>query len=402
MRAGPLTAVLDGVDLRYVRLGDTELVRRIYVAVRDRNWNTIPGVASEVEIEQERRLVLGALRGPSLEPRHRLLAGRARSPGLPTGASRFAMDGRGERAMLYNRIGFCVLHPWREAAGRRFRGYTPDGPVDGELPLLVGPQRFVDGAYVALLPSVSRLEIELPAGGSAVFEFEGDLFETEDQRNWTDASFKTYCTPLALGFPHELAEGERKAQAVTVSGARARREPLPLESRSSAGRCRSAAPPGARVPRRSAWRSPPARPVPSDGEAAAAADARARPPARASVHIGRRRLAGRAGGAAARCARSLGAPLELALFVDGAAVPSALDALRSALAGVEVARVLVAMEGAQTTTVEETTPAGMVQRGPRRAGARRACRWPAAPTCTSASSTARGRRRSGWTGSSGR
>jgi len=24
----------------------------------------------------------------------------------------------------------------------------------------------------------------------------------EDQRNWTDASFKTYSTPLALGFPH--------------------------------------------------------------------------------------------------------------------------------------------------------------------------------------------------------
>ena len=31
----------------------------------------------------------------------------------------------------------------------------------------------------------------------AELAFEGDIFEMEDQRNWTDASFKTYCTPLA-------------------------------------------------------------------------------------------------------------------------------------------------------------------------------------------------------------
>ena len=29
----------------------------------------------------------------------------------------------------------------------------------------------------------------------------GDVFEMEDQRNWTDASFKTYCTPLRQPFP---------------------------------------------------------------------------------------------------------------------------------------------------------------------------------------------------------
>src|SRR5579859_6128541 len=53
LRAGPLRAALDGVDLRYVKLGEIELVRRIYVAVRDRNWNTIPGVPSEVEVTED-------------------------------------------------------------------------------------------------------------------------------------------------------------------------------------------------------------------------------------------------------------------------------------------------------------------------------------------------------------
>jgi hypothetical protein len=47
--------------------------------------------------------------------------------------------------------------------------------------------------------------------------FEGDIFETEDQRNWTDASFKTYSTPLELPFPVEVANGEKTFQMVALS-----------------------------------------------------------------------------------------------------------------------------------------------------------------------------------------
>ena len=47
--------------------------------------------------------------------------------------------------------------------------------------------------------------------------FAGDVFEMEDQRNWTDASYKTYCTPLALPFPVEIPEGARISQSVTLT-----------------------------------------------------------------------------------------------------------------------------------------------------------------------------------------
>jgi hypothetical protein len=43
------------------------------------------------------------------------------------------------------------------------------------------------------------------------------FFEMEDQRNWTDASFKTYSTPLELPFPVEVAAGERIFQRVVLS-----------------------------------------------------------------------------------------------------------------------------------------------------------------------------------------
>jgi hypothetical protein len=54
------------------------------------------------------------------------------------------------------------------------------------------------------------------AGGEIVIRFEGDLWEMEDQRNWTDASYKTYSTPLRLPYPVEIQEGDRVWQRVTI------------------------------------------------------------------------------------------------------------------------------------------------------------------------------------------
>ena len=53
LRAGRLTVLLDGADLRHVRLGNVELVQRVYVAVRDAPWNTIPATTSDWRIEAD-------------------------------------------------------------------------------------------------------------------------------------------------------------------------------------------------------------------------------------------------------------------------------------------------------------------------------------------------------------
>jgi hypothetical protein len=57
-----------------------------------------------------------------------------------------------------------------------------------------------------------------PAPGVRVeVRMEGDTFEMEDQRNWSDASFKTYCTPLAQPYPVEVKPGERLRQSVSLT-----------------------------------------------------------------------------------------------------------------------------------------------------------------------------------------
>src|SRR6266508_6201311 len=51
LRAGPLTLMFDprSAYLRHMRLGDYEVLRGIYGAVRDQNWATIPSQVSNLE-----------------------------------------------------------------------------------------------------------------------------------------------------------------------------------------------------------------------------------------------------------------------------------------------------------------------------------------------------------------
>jgi hypothetical protein len=216
LHAGPARVLLDGIDLRYVAIGRIELVRRIYVAVRDRNWNTIPGEVSDLELDAREDSF-----DVRFSVRHRAegiaFAWEGAITGTEDGRITYGLDGVAEQDVQYNRIGICVHHPWRETAGAPFRARTPDGEIEGAFPDLIGPQRVEDGKIYALFEAYDRLEVDLPDGGSLELEFEGDLWETEDHRNWTDANFKTYSTPLSLGFPHDLRGGESLAQRVTIT-----------------------------------------------------------------------------------------------------------------------------------------------------------------------------------------
>lgn len=215
LRAGPVTALLDGIDLRYVRIGSLEVVRRIYMAVRDQNWNTIPGQSriTRVDLERDRFEIRFEVEHQS----HGLdFAWQGRINGARDGVISYEMNGVPKSDFRYNRIGLCILHPFRETRGRHYRAQTPAGEVNGDLPELIGPQRFEHGYYVPLFPACSSLTIDLTESERVHFNFEGDLFEMEDQRNWTDASFKTYCTPLSLGFPHQARKGVGIMQRVTV------------------------------------------------------------------------------------------------------------------------------------------------------------------------------------------
>src|SRR5262245_44497784 len=103
LRAGPVSLVFEAGDLRYLRLGEREIARRIYVALRDRNWDTIPATLSNVEIEgseetfritYDARHVQGEID----------FAWRATITGDAHGTVRFTMDGEARSGFLRNRL----------------------------------------------------------------------------------------------------------------------------------------------------------------------------------------------------------------------------------------------------------------------------------------------------------
>jgi D-apionolactonase len=215
LRAGPLSLLFEGGDLRYLRWGDREILRRVYVAVRDRNWGTVPGSLANLQVQTTRDTFR-----ISFDVEHRReeidFAWMGTITGDAEGTIQFKMDGEARSTFLRNRIGFCVLHPGTRGAGGRECSGQPceveriDGSVErGAFPEYISPhQPFMEMRAIAheVLPGV-RAEVR----------FSGDTFEMEDQRNWTDASFKTYCTPLSLPYPVEVRQGTRVSQLVTLT-----------------------------------------------------------------------------------------------------------------------------------------------------------------------------------------
>jgi D-apionolactonase len=349
LRAGPLTMILEGADLRYVRLGEIEVLRRLYAAVRDRNWGTVPAELSRFELDaRDDSFQL------SFDARHAEhdIAFRWRGVlhGSPEGTIEYSLDGVAESDFLYNRIGFCLLHPPGNAA-RPYHARSPEATIRDRLPDTIGPQHIVDGLPAPLFPPFDELEIELENGVSARFDLEGDLFEMEDQRNWTDASFKTYSTPLSLGFPHQASRGQHFAQRVRISLAGAF-DP-PRSAPDEAVRIRLGRPLGRRPPALGLGMA-------SHGDGLSRREAK-RLSALRLDHL-RADVKPSAPGweaeldRATAAAAAVGATLELAVFLGEEPEP-ALAALAARLDGsaISVTRVLVFREGEPTTAAQWIT-----------------------------------------------
>jgi hypothetical protein len=120
----------------------------------------------------------------------------------------FRFEGEAHSDFNSNRIGFCLLHPM-DAAGRRCEIVHVDGDREqSTFPIPIAPhQPWTD---------IRAMKHEAAPEVWGSVQFEGDAWETEDQRNWTDASFKTYCTPLRLPFPRHIKRGDRIVQTVVL------------------------------------------------------------------------------------------------------------------------------------------------------------------------------------------
>jgi hypothetical protein len=209
IRLGSLSLLYDEGFIRYIKWGDFEIVRNIYFALRDSNWATAPIVRSNETVDVAEDSFEISYVATNVVAGRDVFKWNVEITGNSSGEVSFAVDGVAVDIYTRNRAGICVLHPVRETINKAVRITRPDGTFyDTTFPETINPhQPFLD---------ISRMRWELAGGASAELSFEGDIFETEDQRNWSDTSFKTYSTPLTIPYPVTLKPGDKVNQKVNL------------------------------------------------------------------------------------------------------------------------------------------------------------------------------------------
>jgi D-apionolactonase len=207
LRAGDLSMIYENGNLRYISLGNREMIRMIYSAVRDREWLTIKPVMLDEKIETYADSFRITYSCKYQSGEIDFLAVYS-IEGSADNTLVFSFEGEALNTFEKSRIGFCVLHPAEWFAGKQcIIAHSDDAEETLTFPVYISPdQPFLD------IRSMKWKNNDI----FCTLGFSGDVFETEDQRNWTDDSYKTYCTPQSLPCPVTIREGQKISQRIEL------------------------------------------------------------------------------------------------------------------------------------------------------------------------------------------
>lgn len=210
LEAGRLAVELENGKLRYVRIDGKEAIRAIGFVVRGPGWETFQPAIAGLDIRETASGFTVRYDGvvDAFCGRLRL---RAEIEGEARGRLHFDVACEALGDFNTNRTGFVVLHPIEGVAGAPCHVEKVDGTIEEtRFPDLIMPlQPFFD---------MRAISHEVSPGVTVTCRMEGeDPWECEDQRNWSDASYKTYYRPLRLPFPYVIPKGRTVRQSVTLT-----------------------------------------------------------------------------------------------------------------------------------------------------------------------------------------
>jgi hypothetical protein len=206
LTAGALTVEIAGGAVRGLFWHGVEVLRGIDYPVRDADWGTYAATTTGEHLDEadgrfaySREFSVG----------DDLFAGTFTCSGSSAGAVTAELQLTANRNAEVNRAGFVFLHPVAGVAGSPLRVTHSDGSIeDTTFPEHISPSQPVFD-IAAMRQSANRVAADIA--------FTGDTFEMEDQRNWSDASYKTYCRPLSLPYPYDVAAGSVIKQSIAIN-----------------------------------------------------------------------------------------------------------------------------------------------------------------------------------------
>ncbi|WP_343517600.1 hypothetical protein [Sphingomonas sp.] len=193
-------------EVRALRFGGVEVLRSIAYRVRDRDWGTPAPQIAELTVLDEPDMLHIRWRATCRNPDGRRIDYNAVIDATAATLD-FIVEAEACDDFTTNRVGFCILHP-ADLAGAPLTVTHGDGRTEeSHFPVLIDPwQPFTDIAALTHIQGANTIDCRLA----------GETFEMEDQRNWSDASYKTYSRPLNQPWPYVMRAGERSRQAVSV------------------------------------------------------------------------------------------------------------------------------------------------------------------------------------------
>lgn len=213
-------------QLRYLRIGPYELLRGIYGSVRRPDWGTVVPKIESFKLDKKRGSFVctfeaihkddkmdfswkGRIEGKLIEETHVEIE--------------YEFEGTVPVEQKTNRLGLCLLHPASLKGIPVEIEHQKDACEMMSFPKLIKPdQPFKD---------TKAITYELTKGVGIRIELYGDGFETEDQRNYGDASYKTYCHPQEWGSPYVVKQGQvisQRAKLIISLGGYKDEEPTPV------------------------------------------------------------------------------------------------------------------------------------------------------------------------------
>jgi len=207
-----------GAGIRDLSWSGVNILHSVVFAVRGLHWENLP---SEI-VEETRTTTPNGFCWTRREVFADNFLGRLSVQAQATGSITLEMSLTSKRAFEVNRAGFNILFPIDDLAGAPAKVIHSNGLAEiGAFPKLISPEQpFFD---------IQGIEYSVQSAKVAL-TLEGEVFEMEDQRNWSDASFKAYCPPLADPRPKRFEAGEEICQRVTLQVAGKPSAPLAVKA----------------------------------------------------------------------------------------------------------------------------------------------------------------------------
>ena len=190
-------------QLRYLRVGPYELLRGIYGSVRRPDWGTVVQKVHDFKLDLKRESFTCTFTAVHKDDKMDFTwAGTITGQVVGGGQIEieYHLEGTVPSDQQTNRLGLCLLHPASLKGIPAEIQHTDGSKQTIPFPTFIKPdQPFKD---------TKAISYEVGDGIKIRIELSGDNFETEDQRNYGDASFKTYCHWQESGSPYPVKKGQ--------------------------------------------------------------------------------------------------------------------------------------------------------------------------------------------------